>query len=206
MPSPTNVLTFTPPHNLTTCTQANFTWTFSGAQSTAISIVVTNERSTGFTVQGGGVLVSRTLSTPVQAATCFVVWDAVDIPAGQYSVIAFDTSRAIGIFSQSPAFFVQAGSNTSCLQTASQLSSSVPSPNSRVTSAPSRNTGVSDSSTNGNLSSPNSKNLTPGALAGTIAGVFVAVIGILAACILPRMWKRRLLRNAAENRRPYHLF
>ncbi|KAH8117584.1 hypothetical protein DFH11DRAFT_1029882 [Phellopilus nigrolimitatus] len=203
---PSNPIQFTPPNNATTCTQAIFTWEYSGTLSIPMTIVVTNERAVA---QRRGVvtnrlgrrqsaLVSHTISTSVDALTCTVTWALADVPMGQYTVIAFDTAHTANISAQSAPFFVNTGNDTACLNATST-----------ATSTPaSTGTGSNDSGSDPSSSRRGSKVLSAGAIAGTVAGVLAGVGGLLLIFSIPRLRRRGFFRNTNPPRAgaPFHLF
>lgn len=187
-----------------------------------LTVVVTNDRAVeggdgdgdgDFVIPGfpGGLgarqnngdtpLVTMTIAQSVDARTCVVEWDPVNVPAGNYSLIAFDTgagASAEGSASsaQSPTFSVIAGTNMSCIS--ANLNGAVPSP-------------TADTGSGGAA-----HHLSSGALGGIIAAVVVAILGLIAAFALPRICRRdattgRLVMpwNRRRNQRPgapYYLF
>lgn len=183
---PTNALQFLPPPNVTICDKATLSWEFAAPAHIPVTIVVSNQtmQANSSSKQTQPVM-SRTLSTTVDALLCEVVWPAVNVPPGQYHAIAFDTARNLSLSAVSSPFFVSGGSNTSCL-------------NSSSTSADSSSSESPSSTKSG------SKNLSSGALIGTIAGVLVGVGGLVAAFTLPRMCQRS--RRTPRPGAPYQTF
>ena len=182
---PTNALQFPAPSNVTTCEKATITWEFASLVHVPVTIVITNESLSPSNIDKRlEPVISQTLSTTVDAMTCEVNWPAVNVPAGQYNAVAFDTARNLSLSATSPPFFVTAGSNTTCL-------------NSTSTSADTSSE-VSSHSTSG------SKSLSSGALVGTISGVVVGVIGLVIVFTLPRL--RQRTRKPPRPGAPYQTF
>nr|VWO99821.1 NOT4p [Ganoderma boninense] len=205
-PTPSSLFQFLPPSNTTTCSNTVLQW-----QSTDISapltLTITNERATaGGTPSGAGTpLVSRTLATNVSAAAGQFAWRTVDVPAGAYVAVAFDTARTAGIFVQSPSFFVQDGSDERCLASDSSSSSSAPTATSAA--AASSSSGSSSGGT-GAGTGAQEKTLSPGVLGGVVASVVVGVLLLILAVTFPHYWKETLIQRR-RNRHPggpYHLF
>lgn len=189
-PSPSSAMQFTPPNNLTACAGTAFTWHATVNSDLPLTVAVTNERIVAQGPQQAD-LVSRTLTTDVAMSAGVVVWPTVDVPEGWYGTIAFDTAGAVGLFAKSQAFFVQVGSDDSCLTSASSSSSAaVPS---TTTLFPS--------------SSAGSHRLSSGAFAGIVAGVIAGVGGITAAFVgLRRLRRARRSNIPPRPGGPYLLF
>jgi hypothetical protein len=114
----------------------------------------------------------------------------VDVPAGRYSVIAFDTARTANLIADSPDFMVTEGSDTSC-----------------VTGSDGPIPGVDGEGGGSSSGSRDSRRLSTGALIGTIVGVVVGVLGLVAALTLPDLIKKAIAkRNPRRPGAPYHLF
>lgn len=147
----------------------------------------------------------ETLANAIDARTCVVPWNPVDVPAGAYSLVAFDTGSLDSTTSaQSATFFVQDGADTSCVNVgvaggAGLVPSSSPS------------SSAADSTT-GSIT----HHLSPGALGGIVTGIAVAVLALFAMFVLPRFITRdsttgRIVYpwNTRRNNRPgapYYLF
>ncbi|OCB89690.1 hypothetical protein A7U60_g3168 [Sanghuangporus baumii] len=100
-------------------------------------------------------------------------WTQADVPEGAYSLLATDTAHSSGILSaQSSSFFVQAGSDSSCLNQSSTVSGSVSQP---VDTAGSTSNDTADPPD----SPQSSRSMSIGAIVGTIAGILVGVGGLL---------------------------
>ncbi|KAH9890633.1 hypothetical protein C8Q73DRAFT_133612 [Cubamyces lactineus] len=203
------VLHFLQPTNATTCESLTFRWAATSL-STPLTLIVTNDRAVVNDTQGGAdsttdaTLVSRTLSTNVPASATQYAWSPVDIPQGLYVVVAFDTSRSLGILAQSPPFSVLPSGNTTCL-----ASSESSAGNATVTaSADSSSTSSSSTSTSSASGGDGPKMLSPAALGGTVAGVTVAIILLVLAFTIPHYWRRPPTRRPRGSRPggPYYLF
>ncbi|PAV23292.1 hypothetical protein PNOK_0036000 [Pyrrhoderma noxium] len=204
-----NIFTFSNPGNVTLCKPALFTWTYFPSNPSThinVSIIVTNERGVqNHTVSSSGgptsTLVSRTLTNSLDAAVCSVQWPQVDVPIGQYALVASDIQHTGLVSSISPAFFVNSGGeDESCLTTS--LSGLDP------TSGTGTETETTFTSPPAPIGSP-SRTISPGAIAGTIAGVLTGVCGLLIAFSLPRL-RRKLQNTTSTNTRrpgaPYQTF
>ncbi|KAL5490535.1 hypothetical protein ACEPAI_5368 [Sanghuangporus weigelae] len=199
---PSGALQFSPPSNVTMCEPAIFTWEFDVSTSVLLAIVITNERVVS--VQSGSPgqapLVERTIATSVDARTCVVSWPQVDVPEGAYSLLAADTAHSGILSAQSPSFFVQAGSDSSCLNQTSTVSGSA--------SQPVDTAGSTSNDTADPADSPrSSRSMSIGAIVGTVASILVGVGGLLFVFSLPRL-RRHILRSKAPQRPggPYILF
>ncbi|PIL30551.1 hypothetical protein GSI_07251 [Ganoderma sinense ZZ0214-1] len=202
-PTSSSPFHFLPPSNATTCSNMMLQWQSSNI-SVPLTLTITNERATadGTPSGAGTTLVSHTLATNVSAAADQFAWRTVDVPAGSYVAVAFDTARTLGIFVQSPDFFVQDGSDESCLASATNSSSGAPTATLDAASSSSS----SDSSSGG--TGAQEKTLSPGVLGGVVAGVVVGVLLLILAVTFPQYWKEILIRRR-RNRHPggpYHLF
>ena len=188
-------LQFNPPSNMTTCTLGVITWEFFSTESIPVTIVITNERATTSSDNNSvmflpratmSTLVTRVLATSIQASTCIINWAKVDVPAGTYSAIAFDTERTLKLIAQSTNFVVSDGNDTSC-----------------VTGSDGIIPGLDGNDTGGQH---RGRNLGTGALVGTIVGVVVGIGGLIAAFTLPGMIRRTLAKRERRPGAPYHLF
>ncbi|KAM5542615.1 hypothetical protein V8D89_003576 [Ganoderma adspersum] len=205
-PTTTSPFQFLPPSNATTCSNIMLQWQSTNL-SVPLTLTITNERATaeGTPSGAGTTLVSRTLATNVSAAAGQFAWRTVDVPAGAYVAVAFDTARTAGIFVQSPSFFVQSGSDESCLASASNSSTSSDAPTA-TSDAASSSSSPSDGSSGG--AGAQEKTLSPGVLGGVVAGVVVGVLLLILAVTFPHYRKEVLVRRR-RNRHPggpYHLF
>ena len=186
-------LYFDSPANTTTCNDTTFSWKFEGQTSVPLTIQITNSFSVQNAIAPGysrAMVSFRTLTTDVPSTAAELEWSPVDVDEGSYTAVAFDTSRAAGIFAQSSPFFVASGNNRTCLA------------NSSSTSSPSNTSSPSSSSR-----SSTGKHLSRGALAGTIAGLASGVIILFLAFSVPRLLRHHL--PTRRNRRPggpYYLF
>ncbi|KAI0329857.1 hypothetical protein GY45DRAFT_831915 [Cubamyces sp. BRFM 1775] len=203
-------LHFLQPTNATTCQSLTFRWDTTSL-STPLTFIVTNDRAVVNNTQSGAAgsndatLVSRTLSTDIPASASSYVWSPVDIPQGLYVVVAFDTSRTLGILAQSPPFSVLPSKNTTCLASSSAGNATVTasvdrSPvSSSLSSAPTSSAGDDDVP----------KRLSPAALGGTVAGVTVAIVLLVLAFTFPHFWRRSPTTRRPRGSRPggpYYLF
>ncbi|KAL5511884.1 hypothetical protein ACEPAH_5102 [Sanghuangporus vaninii] len=199
---PSGALQFSPPANVTICEPAIFTWEFDASTSVPLAIVVTNERAVSAQSgpPGDAPLVERTITTSVDARTCVVSWPQADVPEGAYSLVATDTAHSGILSAQSSSFFVQAGSDSSCLYRSSTVSGSA--------SQPADTAGSTSNDTADPPDSPqSSRSMSIGAIVGTIAGILVGVGGLLFVFSLPRL-RRHILRSKTPQRPggPYILF
>ena len=199
-------LHFLQPANATTCDSLTFRWD-STSSSAPLTLIVTNDRAVVNNTQGGpgsandATLVSRTLSTNVLASAAQYAWSPVDIPQGLYVVVAFDTSRSLGILAQSPPFSVLPSENTTCLASSS-------SGNATVTASADPSSASSTDPTSSADGNGGPKMLSPAALGGTVAGVTVAIILLVLAFTFPHFWRRSPTRRPRGSRPggPYYLF
>ncbi|KAA1471284.1 hypothetical protein DENSPDRAFT_102830 [Dentipellis sp. KUC8613] len=202
-PSPSSVIRFQlqPPGNSTTCGNMSLTWSYSGPKSVPLTVQITDTFASQVAIVPGHARVVstfRTLTTNVPSTASKLDWDPVDVDEGMYSAVAFDTSHTLGMYTQSPPFFVASGSDRSCLV-------GLPSPSSGSSATSPTNSGSPLPS----ASSHAGIHLSPGALAGTIAGLIAGVIIIVAAFTVPRLIRHHLPSHRNRNRReggPYYLF
>ena len=192
------------PTNATTCDSLTFRWDSTTSLSAPLTLIVTNDRAVVNNTQGGtndATLVSHTLSTNVPASAAQYVWSPVDIPQGLYVVVAFDTSRSLGILAQSLPFSVLPSENTTCLASSS-------SGNATVTASADPSSASSTDPTSSADGNGGPKMLSPAALGGTVAGVTVAIILLVLAFTFPHFWRRSPTRRPRGSRPggPYYLF
>ncbi|CAL1703530.1 unnamed protein product [Somion occarium] len=196
-------LQFIPPSNVTVCGSTTFRWNYNGTEDIALTIAVTNERSSQLASQQSNetMLISRTLTNTVSSNAKGMAWSRADVPAGAYVVLAFDTEQGSGLHAQSPPFFVVASTDMGCLTPTS------------ITSPPSPTKSSNASSQDTGTASPapvqlqsQGKALSTGALAGTVIGVVVGVLLLLLAFNFPHFWRHSLPRRARRPGGPYLLF
>ncbi|TCD70589.1 hypothetical protein EIP91_002619 [Steccherinum ochraceum] len=211
-----STLVFDPIHNTTTCQNTTLTWRFSGTQDVSLTITITNTPASpgNLGISNPIALVSRVLGNDISSQAQQIVWNAVDIPAGVYQAVAFNTQQvetSPPIDTRSASFFVLAG-DTSCMQAASSASNSPPS--APATSLPVSTPAVptptdGDGSPASDTADTQSKALSPAALAGTIVGVVAGVVLLLLAFTFPQLLRRTLPTRPSRGRRPggpYMLF
>ncbi|THH21115.1 hypothetical protein EW146_g374 [Bondarzewia mesenterica] len=96
------------------CQDTTFSWVFQGANDVPLTIQITNSFSAQADIKPGysRLMISfRTLTTDVPSTAAQLDWSPVDVDEGFYTAIAFDTSRAAGLYAQSQPFFVASGQN-----------------------------------------------------------------------------------------------
>ncbi|TDL27614.1 hypothetical protein BD410DRAFT_429914 [Rickenella mellea] len=194
-PLPSNAFQFSQPNNLTTCTSADFVWSFEDQAIIPLTIMVTNERGARPAGQTANTtLISRVLTTTASATACSIIWPTVNVPPGMYSLVGFNTSSDDPSLFSTTTFWVNAGKDTSCVTTDN--------------SATPTDTSNDGSATDPSESTPSSpRSLSTGAMVGTIAGVIVGVCGIVAALVIPRYRKRKPPPNSSPRPGgPYILF
>lgn len=148
--------------------------------------------------QNQGNLVTEVVSSNVSSVANSVLWPAVDVPEGLYTVIAFETGNFNTGMSKSNMFSVNTGTNTSCLDPTTVQSSS----SSAAPTGSSAGAAQSSSSSSG-------KDLSGGAVIGIVAGVLVGVgTLVLMFVVIPRLYRKGLLCKRRERRpgAPYLLF
>ncbi|KDQ33901.1 hypothetical protein PLEOSDRAFT_1099851 [Pleurotus ostreatus PC15] len=176
------------PSNTSTCQSTTFTWRVSDSRAAPMTITVTNER---VAQQGPGLpppsthdatpLITRTVNKTASPSAQRQDWPLVDVPQGWYVAIAFNPNQAVPQISRSPQFFVNNGTDLSCLPTPpvfppSSQSPSSPSPSAAdTTSAP---------PSGGSLATPQ--------LIGTICGVVGAIALLVIVFTVPSIWHRFL--------------
>ncbi|KII91297.1 hypothetical protein PLICRDRAFT_173173 [Plicaturopsis crispa FD-325 SS-3] len=164
-PTATTGLTFDPIQDMTACGSGTVTWQYSGGSS-ALTLSVTN---LGLSTSDPSP-VFNTLTTNIDPSVRIWTWNSVNVTAGTYAIEAFVGDQS----TQSSAFKVVNGSDTSCL-TASSPSSSSP------------------SSSAGTVSGGSSKSTNVGAIAGGVVGG-VIVLAAAAAVLF-------ILLRASRNKR-----
>lgn len=199
-PPPPEAFQLIAPENTTTCSHTTFFWSLSEAIDVPLTVIVTNERvvqqqeSRPANSIDNTPLISRTVSANVSSSAGNITWNPVDVIEGWYAAIAFQTLNSSGVHDQSPAFFVQNGSDVSCI-------ADVDPSNTSTTAVISPSSSPSPTS----VSSTSTKHLTTGDLVGTVAGVIVGVLLLVAAFTFPRIWQRALP-TARRPGGPYYLF
>ncbi|KAI0320173.1 hypothetical protein OF83DRAFT_638983 [Amylostereum chailletii] len=188
---PSLSLRFDQPTNTTTCANTRISWTLNGEQSVPLTIQITDAFASQALFKPGKFSLTvtyRTLTTDVPSTASQLDWRPIDVNEGEYTVVAFDTNRSIGLYcrittyAQSPSFVVSAG-NTSCLDDVSSPSTTLPPVGS------------------------SSKPLSAGALIGIVVGLGVGVILIAVAFMLPGYVRHHLpTRRQRRAGGPYYLF
>ena len=174
--TPTTPLTFlslNTPDTLTTCQPANITWDFSGSDTTAITLLITDENVSQSTLATTPPTILWTLTNSADATSKFWEWSWVNLTSGYYVI----QGSVPGIDNQQTSpFFIATGSDTSCLPASSSSSSS--------TSSPSSSTSSPTSTSIPSVGS--SKKTNAGAIAGGVAGIVVMLIAIFALLFVRR--------------------
>ncbi|KAG9225955.1 hypothetical protein CCMSSC00406_0006423 [Pleurotus cornucopiae] len=176
------------PSNTSTCQSTTFTWRVSDSRAAPMTITVTNER---VAQQGPGLpplnthdatpLITRTVNKTVSPSAQRQAWPLVDVPQGWYVAIAFNPNQAVPQISRSPQFFVNNGTDVSCLPTPPVFPSSSQSPSSP---SPSAADTTSAPPSRGSLATPQ--------LIGTICGVVGAIALLVIVFTVPSIWHRFL--------------
>lgn len=186
-PSPSMSFTFTPPSNTTTCDSTTFFWSSSGVRGGTIALYILSNHTAP-----PDLFINQTLTSNVSVAAQQFSWLSVVVPQGFYVVTASQPAvPQNGVSVTSPPFFVQNGSDVSCL-VGIEASESKTTPASAPTISPYSHHPIA--------ASP----LTTGSLIGTIVGAIVAVIVLAVAFRYPRWWRRAL--PSPKTRRAYILY
>lgn len=238
--------------NGTTCEPTTFRWQASPALANmSITLTVTTDDSRAANQGGSGLagpavsdvpLVSRTLVTNVSVSVQAFTWSAVDVPPGRYIAAANVRAPApaanapgtVVISATSPPFFVLAGPDSSCMNTATPAAptptptpASTPNPTpATTTSGSASHSGPDSDSDSGDEAQGESgastttsaqmgadpanepRKLSPAVLGGVVAGVAVGVVMLVVVFAFPHFWKARLERRIRSRRPggPYYLF
>ncbi|KAJ7581377.1 hypothetical protein C8J56DRAFT_263451 [Mycena floridula] len=169
LPSIPLTFQFTAPNNTTTCDSTTFFWSSGGVKSGTMDLVVFNNisnRPLPF------LAINETVAKNVTSSTQEWTWLSVNVPEGWYAVQALESSLPDGVSLPSAPFFVQNGSDVSCLVGKSTASE----PDPMVPSSP----------------KPKHRHVHIGSLLGTVIGSLVAFVVIAIAFIYPRWWRRAL--------------
>lgn len=161
-------LQFTNIGNATTCHNMTFTWSYSGGATVPLTLSVSGGPPTAnhaaSSVNSSNTAppknLLRTLATNVSSDSHLYTWQSVDVKEGWYLIQA--AAQSSGFSAQSASFFVQNGTNVTCLMHA-------PSANSRPM-----------------------HRLSRGELVGISLGAIAGVAIVTVAFIFPRLWRRAL--------------
>ncbi|KAL4259709.1 Mid2 domain-containing protein [Pleurotus pulmonarius] len=176
------------PSNTSTCQSTTFTWRVSDSRTAPMTITVTNER---VAQQGPGLplpnthdttpLITRTVNKTASPSARRQDWPLVDVPQGWYVAIAFNPNEAVPQISRSPQFFVNNGTDVSCLPMPLVFPSLSPSPSS-----------PSPSAADTTPATPSRGSLATPQLIGTICGVVGAIALLVIVFTVPSIWNRFL--------------
>ncbi|KAK7049359.1 hypothetical protein VNI00_005960 [Paramarasmius palmivorus] len=187
-PAPSNTTIVTPglglkfaaPVNTTTCDSVTFFWTPTGGLESTISLLVTNQGIPEHPPTTN--TITETLSESLSSNDQHFTWLHVDVAQGWYVAQARLQNQTV--LSQSSAFFVQNGSDVSCLA------------------------GINTSSTEGgrpkssHRHSPQVQHLALGELVGIVVGSAAGVTILAMAFAFPHLWRHAL--TSPKRKHPYH--
>ncbi|ESK94302.1 hypothetical protein Moror_8287 [Moniliophthora roreri MCA 2997] len=179
MTSPGSGLQFAIPDNTTTCDSITFFWTPTGGlDESSISLVVTNQE---VPEHPASTVITQTLSGSLSTNDQHFTWLHVNVPEGWYTVQAQMQNQII--LSQSPAFFVQNGTDVSCI--------------------PGINTSSMDSSPKSSHHRPShSRHLPLGEVVGIAVGSAAGFTILAMAFAFPQFWRHAL--TSPKRKHPYH--
>ncbi|KAK7449649.1 hypothetical protein VKT23_013123 [Stygiomarasmius scandens] len=160
---------FAAPSNVSTCDSTTFFWTPVGPSNT-ISLSVTNS---GASNDPSAEVISTTLTKSVSTDTQLFTWFDVDVTQGWYLVQAQLAAQPKTTLAKSAPFFVENGTDTSCVRPHTQTS---PTP----TPTPPPGTGGGH---------------VPSEIIGVVIAAIAACAILLVAFLFPRWWRRALPSN-----------
>ncbi|KAL0070609.1 hypothetical protein AAF712_002450 [Marasmius tenuissimus] len=168
-------LRFLNPDNTSTCSSTTFFWTVTGdLAKESVALSVTNQGVQSYTPSEPLIhSFASNVSTDAQLFT----WLRVDVPSGWYKAQADFANGTMA--SQSPAFFVFASTNTSCLGNNSEPAYSTPS-----------------------TTLPGGHQLPKAELVGIIIGSMAGVAILVMAFAFPQLWRHALV-SPKTRIRPY---
>ncbi|KAK2465604.1 hypothetical protein APHAL10511_002496 [Amanita phalloides] len=111
-PVSTALLYFDGVSELVTCTQASFTWNYSGPADQQLSLTITNSH-VAQQPSSNIIPITTLITSSVDPSLNKYTWSSVNVPPGWYKLDASIPAESLSV--DSTVFYVHAGSNTSCL-------------------------------------------------------------------------------------------